>query len=158
MANKLGLKDSMLEMFERDIVNYKISLLDEYVTFNEDYLGLEYLKKLHNFLFADLYDYAGCLAKRVNNKCEAEHILKRMTALMNCIDEEGVLDIINSSIKEIQDMQLFNDGNSRTIYAFTKVAMKVHQVDAYQLVCYSECRNFEIRAIAKQEIRQKKAQ
>ncbi|HPE14480.1 MAG TPA: Fic family protein [Bacilli bacterium] len=155
MKNKLGLSDDMLAVVENNLVDYKLTLLDEYFTFNENHRGLEYLKKLHSFLFSDLYDNAGELSKDVDSirEQEAEQLLSNIYESIGYLDYSEALIIINESIKDIRDMQIFNDGNARTIYAFVMVAMKDHQVATHQLVCSEERRNFEISMRTNQERR-----
>ena len=58
MKNKLGISDDIqLKKLEYKVTNFKHRLIDEYFSFNEDSIfSLNYLEKLHIFLFSDLYD------------------------------------------------------------------------------------------------------
>ena len=62
MDNKLGLNEYKIKDIENKIVNLKLSVIDEYFTFNESELNFIYLEKLNKFLFSDIYE-----SKEINN-------------------------------------------------------------------------------------------
>lgn len=70
MKNKLGISDDMqLKKLEYKITNFKHKLIDEYFSFNEESIfSLNYLEKLHVFLFSDLYDEEDCKIKSTVSK------------------------------------------------------------------------------------------
>ena len=64
MQNKLGLNELDVLDLEEALVSYKTSLLNEKISFNQTDFNLDYLIKLNEFLFGDLYTYAGKISNR----------------------------------------------------------------------------------------------
>ncbi len=118
MNNKLGLNEQDLEVFEEQLFNFKSSLIDYRVTFNESEFNLSYLIKLHNFLFGDLYDNDN-ISDRF--KDDSELLDKKIKELVSLIEYEYEdIEYINNMITELINMQIFDDGNNRTINCFIK--------------------------------------
>lgn len=125
MKNKLGISDDIqLKNLEYKVTNFKHRLIDEYFSFNEDSIfSLNYLEKLHIFLFSDLYDEEDCKIKSTVSqdskekvKCELDK-LKTLAYDRNNINQES----ISNCIYNIWEEQIFLDGNTRTLRAFLKI-------------------------------------
>ena len=65
MENKLGIKDNfILRELEYYLFNVKYHLVDEYINFNlNNFFSIEYLEKMHLFLFEEIYDEKYCKVK-----------------------------------------------------------------------------------------------
>ena len=120
MNNKLGLSD--ISYIEEELVDFKSKLLNEYITFNEEDFNLKYLIKLYDFLFGDLYFNTNKLSNRVEDTNKIESIIKEInTMIYNMEDKQIILDRINDLIC----MQIFDEGNNRTIKIFFQNIIKV---------------------------------
>ena len=116
--NKVGLNYDDLIDIEGELFKLKSKILDYRFTFNQKYFGLEYLLKLHEFLFGDLYDYAGKISDRYNESDKEEFDVD-IRAIVSLISSKNpdiahIADLIN----DLVDKQIFDDGNSRTIHLF----------------------------------------
>lgn len=121
MKNKLGVSYTKLIQIETEIVNLKLNLLDEYFTFNENIFSLKYLRKLHKFLFSDLYENIDVETRELND-IEKDYIRDILISLENiCIKEPIEIDKILQMILKLWDFQIFKDGNTRTMLAYLKV-------------------------------------
>ncbi len=116
--NKVGLNYDDLVDIEEELFKFKSKILDYRFTFNQEYFGIEYLLKLHEFLFGDLYDSAGKISDRYNesDKEEFDIDIKVIVSLISSKNPDiaHIEDLINDLI----DKQIFDDGNSRTIRLF----------------------------------------
>lgn len=121
MKNKIGVNEYKLLEIEREIVNIKLNLIDEYFTFNEENFNFEYLKKLNDFLFSDFY-YKEELGTRKMTKEEEnliEFYLRKIIyiSINNCKDKQQILKLIQN----IWHLQPFTVGNTRTLIAYLKI-------------------------------------
>lgn len=118
IKNKVGLNDDVLINIEAKLFKYKSAIIDYRFTFNQEYFGIEYLLKLHEFLFGDLYDYAGKISDRYNesDKEEFDRDIRVIVSLISSKNPDiaHIADLINDFV----DKQIFDDGNSRTIHLF----------------------------------------
>ena len=116
--NKVGLNYDDLIDIEGELFKLKSKLLDYRFTFNQEYFGIEYLLKLHEFLFGDLYDYAGKISDRYDesDKEEFDADIRTIVSLISSKNPDiaHIADLIN----DLVDKQIFDDGNSRTIHLF----------------------------------------
>jgi len=117
MNNKLGLSDNDLEFYEDQIFDFKSSLLDEKITFNCSEFDLEYLKRLHSFLYGDLYESAGYISKRYN-KSDYDMINSKIKEVVDMIFYEIDASLVLNKIYEIIDMKIFEDGNNKVVKLF----------------------------------------
>ena len=117
IKNKAGLSDDDLVEIEEKIFEYKSKLLDYRFTFNEEYFGIIYLLKLHEFLFGDLYDYAGGMSERYKDS-DKGHFDKEIKTIVSLISSKSDVTHIANLINDLIDEQIFDDGNSRTIHLF----------------------------------------
>lgn len=118
MKNKLGLNDLDVLDVEEALVAYKSSLLNEKVSFNQTNFNLDYLIKLNDFLFGDLYTYAGKISSRYtqDDHFYIHSIVDRIVLLIES-NSQNVEELL-FLIKELIDMQIFECGNKRTILLF----------------------------------------
>lgn len=129
MKNKLGVSYTKLIQIETEIVNLKLNLLDEYFTFNENIFSLKYLRKLHKFLFSDLYENIDVETRELND-IEKDYIQDVLISLENiCIKEPIEIDKVLQIILKLWDFQIFKDGNTRTMLAYLKVINRAFLLD-----------------------------
>ena len=123
MENIVGVSQEKIEDLEQKLVNEKLKFLDEYCTFGSTKYDAEYLLKLNNFLFSDLY---GPLCYRLS----AYNGI--IDSYMHAINEEGVgdknLDIIFDRLQSLWDLQPFLVGNTRTFVAFIKIINEAYNL------------------------------
>lgn len=126
MENKLGIDEESLENIEEKLFKFKSSLLSDRITFNTSGFNLDYLIRLHDYLFGDLYYDTDKLSNRIDNRDEIENKIKE---IIDMIIYRADLDIIKDSINDLIDMQIFDDGNNRTIKLFFKNIIKSYYKD-----------------------------
>ncbi len=120
MNNRLNVCMSRLGYIERKIVNIKLNLLDENITFGKNLFDLEYLKCLNNFLFCDLY-FEDSLGTREILDDELKKIDKCLTIITKeCLTTRN-LKVILENIEYLWHLQIFGIGNTRTLYAYLKI-------------------------------------
>jgi len=117
MQNKIGLCEDSFEKIERQIINLKLNLLNEYFTFNKDKIDFEYLVKLHEFLFSDLYEKIGLRNLELS---ETDYIKYMLYSLINYCYLKDIDSVLNT-LKEIWNLQPFINGNTRTFLALLKI-------------------------------------
>lgn len=119
MKNKLGLCDYKLMYVERDMINFKLNMLDETYTFNCDLFSLDYIINLNKFLFQDIYDdrFCGFIAINEIERDYLQSVLKEL----EISSKNGDVDSVLSLIKLIWHYQPLIMGNTRTLIAYLKV-------------------------------------
>ena len=121
MKNKLGISNFQMDTIEKEIVQKKLEVLDEWFTFNSSKLDFDYLKKLHEFLFGDFY-YEEDLDTRPMDEQEEQFVNNYLDKIVNiCIKTPDDIDSILKIITEIWSFQPFVVGNTRTMLAYLKV-------------------------------------
>ena len=127
IKNKLGILNiNQLKEVEKEIIAIKIKLLDERITFNMSDLNLDFLIKIHQFLFCDIY-YDDDIQTRYLDKedlIKIEKIFKLLVDIgVSSLWDNGSLDLdmIQDLFIELWEMQIFCDGNTRTLLAFLKI-------------------------------------
>jgi fido (protein-threonine AMPylation protein) len=115
MDNKLGLDDFELESLQDKLYELKLSLLSDKMTFNSDGFNLKYLKGLHDYLFGDTLYNADKLSKRIDNEDEID---KKISDIVDMISYQVDIELVKEAIDDLINMQIFDDGNNRTINAF----------------------------------------
>ncbi len=118
--NKLGINEYKLRDIERKIVNLKLNLLDYYFTFNLEKYDLNYLLRLHIFLFGDIY-YEEDLSLRKLEQIEIDLINDYMSKIQVLSSDPSNINIIIDLISKIYTLHPFKNGNTRTLYAFLKI-------------------------------------
>lgn len=141
MRNKLGLENDEIESIESKLYDLKSSFIDYRVTFNVGDFNLDYLIKLHDFLFGDLYYDTDSISDRYKDE---DKILfeSKIQEIISLIKSEGDPGVIASLINELIDYQIFDDGNSRTIHLFFN-----NVIDCYEM------HNEEYANMLKEEIK-----
>lgn len=122
MENRIGINNNdELKMIEYKISNFKHRLINENFLFNEETIfSVEYLEKLHKFLFEDIYsDYHCKIRDDISEirKNKIQEILNKIHLLVFDMNKEDLANCIYYIWKE----QIFYDGNTRTLRAFLKV-------------------------------------
>lgn len=130
MNNKLGINNEyVLKEIEYYLFNIKYHLIDETFNFNlNSIFKVEYLEKLHSFLFEDIYDSEYCnLRENISPDCikDVNKLLDQIKMLMNDYDAHQFSEIIY----KIWENQLFYDGNTRTLLCFIKVISNIYKLD-----------------------------
>lgn len=121
MNNKLGLDGYNFERVEKELVKKKFLLLDEMFTFNEQKYNLDFLNKLNEFLFRDIY-YDEDLGLRNLKDSQIKLLEKRLELIVNiCVFNPQKNEQILYLISQIWDIQPFNTGNTRTLIGFLKI-------------------------------------
>ena len=132
LKNKLGIKDDKkLIEAERKISAYKLIELEHNPIPGE--LNFEYLRKIHRYLFEDIYEWAGenrtVDISRGDIFCMHEPIDVCMNQVMNELKEEGFLNSLDEAdvikrlayyIGEMNTIHPFREGNGRTQRAFIR--------------------------------------
>lgn len=132
LKNKLGVKDDEVLMeAERKITTLKLAELEHNPISGE--LNFDYLRKIHRFLFGDIYEWAGENRKidisRGNIFCMHELIDVCMDQLMdelkaegylNSLDRDGVIERLAYYIGEMNTIHPFREGNGRAQRAFIR--------------------------------------
>ncbi len=127
LRNKLNIKDQTeLEAAERAITSVKASQAS--VERIEGGFDFEHLKRIHKFLFGEIYEWAGTVRtvniSKGNQFCLAEYIepqinelfekLKRENYLKDCADKAGLGKRLAYYLGEINVIHPFREGNGRT--------------------------------------------
>lgn len=124
--NKLGIFD---ESIIDKIVQYKMSVLNSKFTFNEQERGLDYLKKIHAFLFGDIYDDAGVFSKRIDDNviAEANNLIKYINSLFEYVNYDETIEEIKVKMNDLINLQLFDDGNKRSISTYCRIILEEYR-------------------------------
>lgn len=123
--NKLGItNENELKNIEYYLFNIKYHLINENYTFNTNSLfDIDYLEKLHIFLFSDIYDLKYCKIRNDKQiKEEVNIILKEIKEMLSFNDTNQ----LPNEIYKLWEYQIFLDGNTRTILCFLKVLSKYY--------------------------------
>lgn len=128
--NKLGVTNfSKLEQIENQLVKSKLDVLNSDFMFGQNQFDVTYLQELHNFLFGDLY-YEEDLAIRSRYTVAA---LEQIDAALFQLSERGMnQDIdcaeLSTTFESLWELQLFHDGNTRTLWGFLKTYIEAFQL------------------------------
>ena len=132
LKNKLGImNDKLLTQAERKITALKLAELEHNPISGE--LNFDYLRKIHRFLFGDIYEWAGENRKidisRGNIFCMHEIIDVCMNQLMDELKAEGFLNSLDRNdvlkrlayyLGEMNTIHPFREGNGRAQRAFIR--------------------------------------
>ena len=132
LKNKLGIDDDKkLVEAEREITTYKLIELEHNPIPGE--LNFEYLRKIHRYLFGDIYEWAGenrtIDISRGDIFCMHELIDVCMNQVMDELKAEGFLNSLDKPaaikrlayyIGEMNTIHPFREGNGRTQRAFIR--------------------------------------
>lgn len=131
--NKLGISDDEMMQIEDTIIKQKMSILSEKFTFNMDQYNVEYLRRLHAFLFSDLYFdtttfRSGITDKDLNDTNKLMLRINRDAIEYYNSHDEKVINRMLDKMETICDMQLFKDGNNRTLIAYFTILSSAFQL------------------------------
>ena len=126
MNNKIGIFDNQkLKEIEYYLFNIKYHIIDENYTFNEtDMFNVNYLEKIHIFLFSDVYDIEDC---KIRKEYKNELIESTNQSLLNIkyMLYNNEPSNLKNEIYNIWENQIFHDGNTRTLLCYLKILSKV---------------------------------
>ena len=118
--NKLGVDEITACEIADKLVPAKAALLGYNITFGCKTFDLDYLCKLHDFLFGDVYYDAGRVSDRYD-PANYKEIETRVNHLYALICDKANVDEIRDAMFDLIDMQIFEDGNNRTVHLFIKL-------------------------------------
>ena len=161
LINKLDIKvKSLLQKYEAKIVAAKLlALRKKGIIGNFD---VEHLKKIHKYLFEDVYPFAGNfrtenIAKGVFRFAEWEYIESELTNLMNKLKKENFLADFNKNdlaeslsfyLSELNVLHPFREGNGRTTREFIReLALKNNYILNLKKVNPKDFLNASIKSI-----------
>lgn len=137
LKNKLNITDeNELKSAERSITSLRIAQLMQN-PINEK-LDFNYLKKIHKFMFGDIYKWAGTIRTvniaKGNLFCRCEFIEEQMESIMKKLEKENYLknltierlaERLSYYLGEINAIHPFREGNGRTQRMFIEcIALK----------------------------------
>ena len=117
--NQLGITNfETLEEAERKIVSDKQQKINSSMTFGENWLNLRYLEKLHCYLFGDIYEKEDLKIRTVYERED----LEKINAFLFQINQKELTEQEEKvAFQKLWDLQLFKDGNTRTLISYFKV-------------------------------------
>lgn len=132
IKNKLNIKDEKkLEEYERQMVSFKLATIRKHSM--PEKFDSNRLKYIHNYLFCDIYDFAGKYREENITKdnfmfAQFEYISENIDTLLNKIDIENLrlvsfdekLKQISYYMTELNVLHPFREGNGRTIREFIR--------------------------------------
>lgn len=161
LLNKLDIKDSkLLDEYERKVVAIKL-LLIENVKFSNRFDG-NMLKEIHNFLFSEVYDFAGeyreeNLAKDEFRFASCDFIASELDRVLGPLknienyknmDKKEAAEKYAYLLSEINVIHPFREGNGRTYREFVRLFAKE---TGYKLD-WSKCEYEEIFEASKKSV------
>lgn len=142
LKNKMGITDANeLKVAEREITAIRTAqLMQNHIEASFDF---ELLKKIHAFLFGDIYEWAGKIRNvnisKGNQFCRCEFIDDQMNMVMNKLKKDNYLSDLSREetasklayyLGEINAIHPFREGNGRTQRMFIEL-LAAH--NGYQL-------------------------
>ena len=132
IKNKLNIKDEKkLEDYERQMVSFKLATIRKHSM--PEKFDSNRLKYIHNYLFCDIYDFAGKYREENITKdnfmfAQFEYISENIDTLLNKIDIENLrlvsfdekLKQISYYMTELNVLHPFREVNGRTIREFIR--------------------------------------
>ncbi len=132
IKNKLNIKDEKkLEDYERQMVSFKLATIRKHSM--PEKFDSNRLKYIHNYLFCDIYDFAGKYREENITKdnfmfAQFEYISENVDTILNKIDLEILKNMsyeeqlkkISYYMTELNVLHPFREGNGRTIREFIR--------------------------------------
>lgn len=126
LINKLGIEDAeKLQIAEREITSLRIA--NAKLNIIKGSFDLAHLKKIHKYIFSDIYDWAGEIRwvniAKGNMFCNYEYIEQNAESVFSKLKQENYLkDVPNDEaplrlsyyLSEINVLHPFREGNGRT--------------------------------------------
>lgn len=122
LNNKLGIKNyNEIKKIEYYLFNIKYHIINANYTFKEtEIFNINYLEKIHIFLFSDLYEIEKCKIRKVISENDISLINKKLLEIKESLLNEDYQKI-QINIYDIWERQIFYDGNTRTLLCFLKI-------------------------------------
>lgn len=130
--NKLGIfnKETFYKI-ENSLIEAKIAILDYDFTFGEAEYNFNFLIKLHKFLF-EVFFILENYGLRSSIDSEAQNEVNELLYRLNIKGVYGIFDEESLEIfYKLWEMQIFSDGNTRTLIAFLKIYASAFQFEEY---------------------------
>lgn len=134
LVNKFGIRNHRdLSLIERNVVSTRLAEL--YVSPIEGNYDFDHLKKIHGYLFQDIYDWAGQertvnISKGGTIFCPVQHILPYANGIFEKLENDNYLKGLDekkftnkaaSLLADINELHPFREGNGRTQREFIRV-------------------------------------
>lgn len=141
IKNKLNLKDEKkLEDYERQIVSFKLATIRKHEM--PDKFDENRLKYIHNYLFCDIYEFAGKYREENITKdnfmfAQFEYIEENVNSILDKIDVKKLKELsfdekiknISYYMTELNVLHPFREGNGRTIREFIRQLLNELKLD-----------------------------
>lgn len=127
--NNLGSYIQKMNELEKEAITLRFATLNGNTTFNCEILDFEFLKRLHKYLFCDVYEDELTNTRNMDNKEK-----KRMNRMLLRVNEicknnpENIKEIIDL-LHNLWDLQPFMDGNTRTLIGYLAVLKEYYNLD-----------------------------
>ncbi len=131
LKNKLNLDDEeLLNKAERMLTSYKLAKL--YLNPGRQTFDIEHYKRIHKFLFEDIYPFAGQIRTEVISKripfCLPQYITQELKKLFDTLksvipkiqSREDLLKFITEFYSDLDIIHPFREGNGRTEREFVR--------------------------------------
>ena len=131
LKNKLNLDDEeLLNKAERMLTSYKLAKL--YLNPGRQTFDIEHYKRIHKFLFEDIYPFAGQIRTEVISKripfCLPQYITLELNKLFDTLksvipkiqSREDLLKFITEFYSDLDIIHPFREGNGRTEREFVR--------------------------------------
>ena len=142
LKNKLNITDmDILEEAERRITSLRtVEAMKNGIRGKFDF---DHLKRIHKFLFGDIYDWAGKVRlvniSKGNQFCRVEYIEQQMIEIFEKLQSEDYLQKVGSQselakrlayyLGEINAIHPFREGNTRTCVTFLWHYLQAHNIE-----------------------------
>lgn len=122
LNNKIGIKNyNEIKQIEYYLFNIKYNMINDNYTFKEtEIFNVNYLEKIHIFLFIDLYEIEKCKIRKSVSENDISFINRKLLEIKESLLNQDYKKI-QMNIYDIWERQLFYDGNTRTILCFLKI-------------------------------------
>lgn len=141
IKNKMDIKDEKkLEEYERQMVAFKLATIRKHQM--PEKFDANRLKYIHEFLFSEIYDFAGKYREENITKdnfmfAQFEYIDENVNEILNKIDVEKLKEMsfdeklknISYYMTELNVLHPFREGNGRTIREFIRQLLNELKLD-----------------------------
>lgn len=141
IKNKMDIKDEKkLEEYERQMVAFKLATIRKHQM--PEKFDANRLKYIHEFLFSEIYDFAGKYREENITKdnfmfAQFEYIDENVNEILNKIDVEKLKEMsfdeklknISYYMTELNVLHPFREGNGRTIREFIRQLLNELELD-----------------------------
>lgn len=130
LNNKLGIKDyQKIKKIEYYLFNIKYHIINADYTFKEtEIFNVNYLEKIHIFLFSDIYDIEKCKIRKSVSESNILFVNEKLLELKELLYQQDYQKI-QTNVYDIWERQLFYDGNTRAILCFLKILSEKYSLN-----------------------------